>query len=105
MVVVPPRSPVEHFETLPIAFGDPPNYRALVMGGTLVAAAVVVEWLVADDTIVLLGIELDLDCPDEQPNDDCGSRAGKGRTGREKGGKHRSTTVTHGQLRSLENPR
>ena len=30
-------------------------------------------------------------------------RAEKGRTGRKKGGKHRSTTVTHGQQRSLGN--
>jgi hypothetical protein len=33
-----------------------------------VAAAVVVGQLVADETIVLLGIELDLDWPDEQPH-------------------------------------
>ncbi len=46
MIVVPPGSPVGHFETLPIAFADPRNCRAFVMGGTLVAAAVVVGWAV-----------------------------------------------------------
>jgi len=38
----------------------------LVVGGSLVAAAVVVGQLVADDGIVLVGIETDLDWPDEQ---------------------------------------
>jgi hypothetical protein len=40
-------------------------YRGGVVGGTLVAAAVVVGQLVADDSIVLLGIELDLSWSDE----------------------------------------
>ena len=56
----------ENFDTLPIAYPDRPDYRVLVAGGTLVAAAVVVGQLVADDSIVLLGIEIDLDRPDEQ---------------------------------------
>lgn len=38
----------------------PDRYRSLV------AAAVVVGQLVADDSIALLGFELDLDWPDEQ---------------------------------------
>jgi hypothetical protein len=58
----------EHFDTLPVAYPERPDYRVLVIGGTLVAAAVVLGQLVADDTIVLLGIELDLDWPDEQPH-------------------------------------
>lgn len=33
----------------------------LVVGGTFAAAAVVVGQLVADDSIVLIGIEIDLD--------------------------------------------
>ena len=56
----------ENFDTLPIAYPDRPDYRVLVVGGTLVAASVVVGQLVGDDSIVLLGIELDLDWPDEQ---------------------------------------
>jgi len=55
-----------HFDALPIAYPDRPDYRVLVIGGTLAAAAVVIGQLVADDSIVLLGIELDLDWPDEQ---------------------------------------
>jgi hypothetical protein len=58
----------ENFDTLPIAYPDRPDYRVLVVGGTLVAAAVVVGQLVADDSIVLLGIETDLDWPDKQPD-------------------------------------
>jgi len=57
----------ERFDALPIAYPDRPDYRVLVIGGTLVVAALVVGQLIADDTIVLLGIELDLDWPDEQP--------------------------------------
>lgn len=56
----------ENFDALPIAYPDRPDYRALVVGGTLVAASVVVGQLVADDSVVLLGIELDLRWPDEQ---------------------------------------
>ena len=54
----------ESFDALPIAFPARPDYRVLVVGGTLVAASVVVGQLVADDSIVLLGSELDLDWPD-----------------------------------------
>ena len=67
VVVVPPRSPVQHFETLPIAYSERTDYRVVVIAGALVAAAVVGQ-LVANETIVLLGIELDLDCPDERPH-------------------------------------
>ena len=56
----------ENFDTLAIAYPERTDYRVLVVGGTLVAAAVVVGQLVGDDSIVLLGIELDLDWPEEQ---------------------------------------
>ena len=56
-----------NFDALPIAYPGRSDYRVLVVGGTLVAASVVVGQLVADDSIVLLGIELDLDWPDDQP--------------------------------------
>lgn len=50
----------EQFETLPTAFPDRGDYRVLVSTGTLVAASVVIGQLMPDDTIVLLGIEIDL---------------------------------------------
>ncbi len=56
----------ESFDTLAMAYPGRHDYRVLVVGGTLIAAAVVVGQLVADDSIVLLGIELDLDWPDDQ---------------------------------------
>jgi len=46
----------ENFDTLPLAYLDRPDYRVLVVGGTLVAAAVVVGQLVADDSIVLRAV-------------------------------------------------
>jgi len=49
-----------HFETLPTAFPDRSDYRVLVSTGTLVAASVVIGQLMPDNTIVLLGIEIDL---------------------------------------------
>lgn len=55
----------ENFNKLPIAYRGRSDYRVLVIRGILVAAAVVVGHLVANDSIVLLGIELDLDWPDE----------------------------------------
>lgn len=55
----------ENFDALPFAYADRPDYRALVVGGALVAASVVVGQLVDDDSVVLLGIELDLRWPDE----------------------------------------
>jgi hypothetical protein len=55
----------ENFDALPVAYPDRPDYRAIVIGGTLVAAAVVLGQLVGDDSVVLLGIEIDLDWPDE----------------------------------------
>ena len=45
----------------------------------------------------------DLDDLLERSRSEASDEGGKGRTGREKGGSHRSTTVTHGQQRSLEN--
>ncbi len=56
----------DNFDALPIAYPDRPDYRILVVGGTLAAASVVIGQLVADGSIVLLGIELDLDWPEEQ---------------------------------------
>ena len=44
----------ENFDSLPIAYPDRPDYGVLVVGGTLVAASVVVGQLVADGSIVLL---------------------------------------------------
>jgi len=43
-----------------------PDHRVVVVGGTLAAASVVIGQLVADDSIVLLGIELVLDWSDER---------------------------------------
>jgi len=56
----------DNFDALPFAYPDRPDYRVLVVGGALAAASVVIGQLVADGSIVLLGIELDLDWPDEQ---------------------------------------
>jgi len=56
----------DNFDKLPIAYPGRSDYRVLIIRGILVAAAVVVGQLVANDSIVLLGIELDLDRPDEQ---------------------------------------
>ena len=43
-----------------------PDHRVVVVGGTLAAASVVIGQLVADDSSVLLGIELVLDWSDER---------------------------------------
>ena len=56
----------ENFDTLPIAYPERPDYRVLVVSGTLVAAALVAGQLAADDSVVLLGIELDLHWAGEQ---------------------------------------
>jgi hypothetical protein len=44
------------------------DYRVLVAGSTLVAASVVVGQLLADGTIALLGVEIDLEWPEDQPD-------------------------------------
>ena len=50
----------ESFDDLPAMFDGRTDYRYLVSTGSLVAAAVVVGQLVADGTIVLVGIDIDL---------------------------------------------
>lgn len=50
----------ESFDELPAMFEGRTDYRYLVTTGSLVPAAVVVGQLVADGTIVLVGIEVDL---------------------------------------------
>jgi hypothetical protein len=50
----------ESFDDLPALFTERADYRYLVTTGSLVAAAVVVGQLVADGTIVLVGIDIDL---------------------------------------------
>jgi hypothetical protein len=50
----------ESFDELPAMFDGRTDYRYLVTTGSLVAAAVVVGQLVADGTVVLMGIEIDL---------------------------------------------
>ncbi len=56
----------ERFETLPVAFSGRSDYRVLVSSGILVAASVVVGQLLGDDTVVLLGIEIDLCWPHDE---------------------------------------
>lgn len=55
----------EDFDSLALAYPGRPDYRVLIAAGTLVATAVVIGQRVGDDTIVLLGIEIDLNWPDE----------------------------------------
>ena len=49
----------EEFDTLPAAFIGRDDYRVLITTGTLVAASAVIGQLLADDTVVLMGIEID----------------------------------------------
>ena len=69
----------ERFETLPVAFPGRADYRVLVTTGTLVAASVVIGQLRSDDTIVLLGIEIDLTGPTTNRGPEC-SRAYRARS-------------------------
>ena len=50
----------ESFEELPAMYAGREDYRYLVTTGTLVAAAVVIGQVVADESIVLFGIEIEL---------------------------------------------
>jgi hypothetical protein len=99
---MPPGSPVAYFDTLPIAHADRPDDRLLVVGATLVAAATVGGQFVADDTIVLLGVELDLDWPDGQPHRQLMLEGGKRADGAAKG---RVTPVNNGHSRSTTDTR
>ena len=54
----------EDFESLALAYPDRSDYRVLVSTGTLVATSVVIGQLVADDTVALMGIEIELTWPD-----------------------------------------
>jgi len=58
----------QRFDELPLAYAGRPDYRVLVASGILVAGSVIVGQLVAENTIVLLGIELDLSWPEERPD-------------------------------------
>ena len=50
----------ENFDTLPPLYPDRDDYRYLVTTGRLVHAATVVGQLVADGSIVLFGLDVDL---------------------------------------------
>jgi len=50
----------EEFESIGVLFSERADYRILVTGGRLVAASAVIGQLVDDDTVVLLGIDIDL---------------------------------------------
>lgn len=54
----------EDFESLALAYPGRSDYRVLVATGTLVATSVVIGQLVADDTVALMGIEIELTWPD-----------------------------------------
>ena len=55
----------ERFDALPLAYPGRSDYRLLIASGTLVAASVVSGQLARDNTVVLLGIELDVLWPDD----------------------------------------
>jgi hypothetical protein len=55
----------EDFESIPALFPEREDYRILVTSGRLVAASSVIGQLVDVDTVVLLGIDLDLHHPPE----------------------------------------
>lgn len=57
----------ENFDALPMVFPDRPDYRVVIVGGVLVAAAVVIGQLMAEDSIVLLGIEIQHSWPEDLP--------------------------------------
>ena len=59
----------EDFETLAVAYAGRDDYRVLVSTGTLIATSVVIGRLLADDTIALMGIDIELGWP---PNEDQG---------------------------------
>ena len=50
----------ENFDSLRLAFPGRHDYRVLVSTGSLVPASVVVAQLIADNSVVLFGIEIDL---------------------------------------------
>jgi hypothetical protein len=50
----------EDFESIPVLFPEREDYRILVTGGRLVAASSVIGQLVDAETVVLLGIDIDL---------------------------------------------
>lgn len=52
-------------ETMPLAYPDRTDYRAVVVSGTLVLAAVVVGQILPDGGVVLLGLEIDASWPNE----------------------------------------
>jgi hypothetical protein len=56
-----------NFDVLPMVYPDRPDYRVVIIGGVLVATAVVIGQLVADDNIVLLGIEIQHRWPEDLP--------------------------------------
>lgn len=56
----------EDFDTLAVAYPGRDDYRVLITTGTLVATAVIIGQLVADDTVVLLGIDIELAWPEDE---------------------------------------
>jgi hypothetical protein len=51
----------EDLESIPVLFPERDDYRILVTGGRLVAASAVIGQLVDAETVVLLGIDIELD--------------------------------------------
>ena len=56
----------ENFDTLAVAYPGRDDYRVLITTGTLVATAAVIGQLVADDTVVLMGIDIELAWPSDE---------------------------------------
>ena len=56
----------EDFGALTLAYHGRSDYRVLVSMGTLVATSVVIGQLVADDTVVLMGIDIELGWPQDE---------------------------------------
>lgn len=50
-----------------MVYPDRPDYRIVIVGGVLVAAAVIIGQLVDDDSVVLLGIEIQHSWLDDPP--------------------------------------
>ena len=50
----------EHFDEFPAVYPDRDDYRYLVVTGKLVKAALVIGQLMADGSIVLISIDIDL---------------------------------------------
>ncbi len=59
----------EDFDSLAVAFPGRADYRVLVSTGTLIATSVVIGQLLADDTVVLMGIDIEVVWPQNEDFD------------------------------------